>query len=40
MTAARDEHESYLKEVMIWIIMTILYAITSGSRKRVRGINL
>ena len=34
------EHEFYLEEVIIWIIMTILYVITSGSRKRVRDINL
>jgi hypothetical protein len=34
------EHKSYLEEVIVWIIMAILYVITSGSRKRVRGINL
>jgi len=30
----------YLEEVTIWVIMPIFHAITSGSRKRVRDINL
>jgi len=34
------EREYYLEEVIIWIIMAILYVITSGSRKRICGINL
>jgi len=34
------EHKSYLEEVTIWIIMAILYVITSGLRKRIRGISL
>ena len=34
------EHEFYLEEVIILIIMAILYVITSRLRKRVGGINL
>jgi hypothetical protein len=34
------KHKFYLEEVIIWIIMPILYVITSRLRKRVRGINL
>ena len=34
------KHKFYLEEVTILIIMAILCVITSGLRKRVRGINL
>jgi len=34
------KHKFYLEEITIWIFIAILYVITSGSRKKVRGINL
>jgi hypothetical protein len=34
------EHESYLEEVIIWIVMTILYVIDSILCKRICSINL
>ena len=34
------EHEFYLEEVITWIIMAILYVISSRSRKRVGSSNL
>ena len=34
------EHTFYLEEVTIWIFIVTLDVITSGLRKRIRGINL
>ena len=34
------EHESYLEEVIIWIVMTILYVIDSRLCKSICSINL